>query len=251
MQATPNPLRRPKPARDRCVLHGRFYATDENGRLAHDVGKHVCLTAEELWITPELSIPLGQVEAVEIITRRGLPPRRFLAIQFVNPITGAREIVCICKPDPVGIGLYRLGPIQELASRIQELARRQASSRPVNVAVAGGVARQEAQLLDRCEVCGAKPAFYVSYVFLVSAVLLTYRSDAKRRIHCRKHNALHGFGYYLLTALTGWIGIGALTYPFVVFVAGRNLANSIGRAWIVLGVLPSIVLAVALVRWLA
>lgn len=249
MHATANPLHKPKPARDRWLLHGRFYFTDENGRLLHSFGTQVCLTAEDLWVAPELSIPVGRIESLEIVARRGVPPRRFLRIAYVNPITMAREEVFLCKPDPIGIGLYRVKPLQELVRRIEALPRQLDGSTTARVE-AGVAASQATALLDRCEVCGAKPAYYVGYLFLVSAVLLYYRSAVRRRLHCRKHNAIHGLGHYCLTVATGWIGIGIVLYPFVVFAAGRNLAPALGKAGVVLGALPTLVLAALAARWL-
>src|SRR5262245_14620908 len=182
MPATINPLRTSKPASDQCILRGRFYFTDDKGSLAHAPGTQVCLTADDLRITSELSIPVDQIETVELVRRRGLPPRCFLRIRFVNPITNAREDVFLCKPDPVGIGLYRVAPIEELRQRIEEQRRR--TSPALGGATAGDPALRPPQAPpDQCEACGARPAFYVSYVFLVSAVLLSYRSAARRRIH--------------------------------------------------------------------
>ena len=171
MQATANPQRRPKPARVQCLLHGRFYFTDQDGRLESSLGAHVCLTAEHLWVTPELSIPIGQIDSIQLVSRRGLPPRRFLQIRFENPITGAPEILSLCKPDPVGIGLYRVRPLQELMRRIEELPARRESP---EVGVAGGLAREEPPELDRCEVCGEKPACFVGYVYLIKTRALEW-----------------------------------------------------------------------------
>ncbi len=238
MQGTANPLRKSKPPKEEWVHHGRFYFTDENGRMESALGAQICLTREELWITSDLSIPLGRIDSMGIVERRGVPPRRFLRIGYVNPITKAREAVFLCKLDSFGIGLYRMGPIEELLQRIEEL-RAKEGSRPSVVAV-GKAEPEAAPAPDRCEACGEKPAVYVGYVYLVSAILVCYRSAAKRRIHCRKHNALHGLGYYLLTVLTGWIGIGIIPYPFVVYAAARNLAPSLGSAWYALGVLPTL-----------
>ena len=250
MHATANPLRKPQPARDECTLRGRFYFTDEQGRLASSMGTNVCLTAEDLWIAPELSVPLGQIEALQLVTKGALPPRRFLRIDYRNPVTQAREAVCLCKPDPIGIGFYRVGPLEDLVSRIEALRGQGHLAASLGAGPAGDAALHAGPSLDRCEVCGAQPAFYVGYLFLVSAVLLSYRSAVKRRIHCRKHNAVHGLGYYLLTVLTGWIGIGIFAYPFAVYAAARNLAPALGRSAGVLGLLPPLGLAALVVRWL-
>jgi hypothetical protein len=250
METTANPLRRSKPSKDQSILHGRFYFTDEKGRLASGVGTHVYLTAESLWITPELSIAVERIESSRVVEKRGLPPRRFLEIRYVNPITCGREVVYLCKLDGIGIGLQRAKPVQELAREIETLRSHRTPSFAVDAEVVGGGVPEAHPALDRCETCGAKPAYYVSYLFLVSALLLSYRSESKRRVHCRKHNAIHGLAYYLLTALTGWIGIGIFAYPFVVFAAGRNLTPSFGKTSYVLGVLPPIALVVAIASWL-
>ena len=94
-----------------------------------------------------------------------------------------------------------------------------------------------------------QPTTLLKLAALVSAVLLSYRSAARRRIHCRWHNAIHGLAYYALTVLTGWIGIGVFSYPLVVYAAARNLSPWIGRASIVLGILPPCVAALLIVRW--
>ncbi|MGH7151670.1 MAG: hypothetical protein ACREIU_13285 [Planctomycetota bacterium] len=248
MRAPANPLRKPRPSKDRWVHHGRFYFTDENGTLESGIGTQVCLTGEDLWVTAELSIPLGTIDSVRIVRRRGLPPRRFLQIVYVNPITMAREAVYLCRPDPFGIGLYRSQPIEELMGRVEELRPR--GGPRTSVAVQGRAGTEPPPALDRCEACGTQPAAYVGYRFSVSAVLVWYRSATKRRIHCRKHNALHGLAYYFLTVLTGWIGIGIIAYPFDVFAAGRNLAPSLGKVSYALAVLPPFVVAGLLARWL-
>ncbi|HZN38471.1 MAG TPA: hypothetical protein VFD82_06685 [Planctomycetota bacterium] len=246
MHATANPLHRPRPARAQCVLHGRFYFTDDQGKLESGVGTHVRLTPEYLWITSDLSLPIETIDAMQIVDGSGLPPRHFVRIRYVNPVTGDPETVCLSKLDAFGIGLHRVAPLRELVRAVEALQARSGSS----TGVAEKVAPQDKQPLDRCEECGAEPAFYIGYVFLVSAVLLSWRSAARRRVHCRKHNAVHGTGYYLLTTLTGWIGIGVIAYPFVVFAAARNLAPSLGRATYVLGVLPTLGLAALVASWL-
>lgn len=251
MQATTNPLRRPKPSKDQCVLHGRYYFTDEKGKLASALGTQIYLTSEYLWVTPELAIPMCTIDSVQVVDRRGLPPRHFIQVVYVNPITGNRESVSLCKLDSFGIGLHRIRPLRELSVRIEELRSGLGASSSAVAALAGDGLHCESPPLDRCEACGAKPAYYVGYLYLVSAILLCYRSEAKRRIHCRKHNVVHGVAYYLLTVLTGWIGIGIFAFPFVVYVAGRNLAPSLGKASYVLGVLPSLGLVALLVNWLA
>ncbi len=243
MQVLANPLRKPKPSRDQCILHGRFYFTDEKGKLASDLGTHIYLTAEYLWVTPELSIPVVMINSVQVVERRGLPPRRFIQIGYINPITAGQETVFLCKLDLLGIGLHRTRPLQNLLRRIEDL-------RPHGGSMTSAAVLLETPPLDCCEACGAKPAYYVGYLFLVSAILICYRSEAKRRVHCRKHNAIHGLGYYLLTALTGWIGIGIFAYPFVVFAAGRNLAPSFRKTSYALGVLPSIGVAALIAHWL-
>ncbi len=134
--------------------------------------------------------------------------------------------------------------------RIDELRPQRRPSTSAGTAVEGEPALRETPALRGCEVCGAKPAYYVGYLYLVSAILLCYRSEARRRIHCRKHNAIHGLAYYSLTALTGWIGLGVFAYPFVVFAAGRNLTPALGKASYVLGLLPSVGLAALIVGWL-
>jgi hypothetical protein len=247
MQTDANPLHRPKPAREETLLHGRFYFTDEQGRLEHTFGTHVFLTSEHLRVTPELSIPLARIASLELVEKRGLVRRRFLRIVFVNPITGGPECVTFCKPDPIGIGLYRAAPLRELHDRIQELRARAAQVPPALPAKQGA---QQPSTLDRCEVCGARPAYYVPYLYQISAVLVSYRSAAKRRIHCRKHNVLPGLGCYALTALTGWIGIGVFAYPFVVFTTARNLSPSLGRASYALGFLPTIAVAALVASWI-
>jgi hypothetical protein len=243
MPATANPLHRPKAPKAECILTGRFYFTNANGGLASGVGTQVRLTPESLSITSDLAIPIGSIDAIEIVHRRGLPPRHFVRIVFVNPVTGGKELVCLSKLDAFGIGLRRIAPLQELVRAVEAQRAGAASAQTA-------AAQQDLPPPGHCEVCGAKPAYYVGYVFLAGALLLTWRSAEKRRVHCRKHNALHGAGYYLLTALTGWIGIGVLAYPFLVFAAARNLAPALGRATYVLGVLPTLGLAALLASWL-
>jgi hypothetical protein len=254
MQAAINPLRKPKPSRVERLFEGRFYFTDEKGRLAGDLGTTVYLTAEFLWLSAELAVPLGAIDSMQVVEKRGLPPRRFLQISYLNPITNEREVVFLCKFDVLGVGFYRRRPLEDLIRRIEETRARLGPS----AATAGSSTETlqslhspaaPSQELDCCEVCGGKPAYYIGYFFSISAIVLSYRSDAKRRIHCRKHNALHGIFYYLVTAVTGWIGIGIFTYPFVVFGAGRNLAPSLGKTAYVLSVLPTLVLAALIVSW--
>jgi hypothetical protein len=226
-----NPLRRSKPAREQRRWSGRVYFTDENGKLLDGKGQRLYLAADHLWISSELSVPLSAVTSLEIRRSRGLIKRRFLDVRYLNPISGAPEFVAVCSLD--FLGFSRLGPIEELKARIEaQMATLEATASPT-----------DPMALDQCEVCGAKPAYYVGYMFLVSAIFFSYQSAVTRRIHCRKHNALHGFGRYLLTALVGWIGVGVFAYPFVVFGAARSLEPTVGKAWYALAALPMVCVA--------
>jgi hypothetical protein len=223
------------------VLQGRWRPTDARGGSLGSFATYLCLTAECLWVSPELSIPLRAIERVELTTPRGLLPRRVLRIEYRNPITGGGEAIFLCKLDELGLGFYRRRPLEELAARIEELRSAATSSDPESPA--------PPPVPYCCEVCGAKPAFYVGYFFLIGAFLVWYQSPMSRRLHCARHNAAHGAWRYLVTALTGWWGFSVFGYPRATYVAGRNLEPAFGRAAHALALGPSIVLTIVLARW--
>jgi hypothetical protein len=239
-----NPLHRPKPRREERLLSFGYYFANENGRIAGSFGGRLHVAPDRLWLFEELSIPLAAIESVSVLERkRLLLTRRFLRIDYRNPVTGRLETVSICTFDRLGLGFYRREPLEKLARLVEE---RRAAAAPLPAP-----APQEPPRPSGCEVCGGKPASYVGYVFLVGGIVFWYRSAVRRRLHCARHNAFHGAGYYALSALTGWLGISILAYPFITFAAARALSPSLGRAWYLLAVLPTAVVGALLLRWFA
>lgn len=241
-----NPLHRPRPPRRERLFSLGYYFANEQGRIAGALGGRLHLAADHLWLTEDLAIPLAAIETVAVLEKkRLLLPRSWLRLDYLNPISRRRETVSICTFDKLGLGFYRREPLEKLARLVEE---RRAAAPPLPAPDAPGAAPRHPGEA-RCEVCGARPAHYVGYVFLVGALVFWYRSAVRRRVHCARHVAWHGTAYYLVTALTGWLGLSALAYPFVTFAAGRALAPAIGRAWWGLALTPSIVLAAAVLRW--
>jgi hypothetical protein len=246
-----NPLHRPEPRADESPYDGKFYFADGRARLVHgSFPTRVHVTPDMVWITGELAIPAGAIDDVQVIEAGVLPRRRAVAISFRNPITGQGELVCLCRPDV--IGLYRTQPLHELMGWIEQARAPAPVTTPVPTAAAMAFpASADVATAGGCEACGAMPASYVSYSFLVSLILISYRSAPRRRVHCNRHNLMYGLPCYLLTVLTGWCGIGVFGYPFMVFGTARSLAPSLGRLTYVLGVLPTLTLAALVVWWLA
>ncbi len=248
-----NPLRQSEPSTGHSLYDGKFYFADAKARLANgSLGTRVHVTPEFLWVTDELAIPLSSIVDVQLLEKGWVPKRRALAVSFQNPITGEGEVVFLCKPDAVGIGLYRVQPLHELMRWIEQ-AR---ASAPAVVPVvqpsdASAVVTDDFARADKCEVCGARPATYITYAYLISIILISYRSQPKRRIHCQKHNLLYGLPHYLLTVLTGWCGIGVFGYPFMVFGTARSLTPAIGNVTYVLGLLPTLALTGVIAWWIA
>jgi hypothetical protein len=240
----PNPLRQPKPSRDECLYKGRFYFGSDSARLGSDLGFSLALGRDYLWLSDELSIPLWAIQSTEIFEKGWFPKRRALKIVYENPITGLPEAIVLLKLD--FLGFYVMKPLQQLMQQL-ESARATATrptAQPISVEMPSLPARP-----DVCEVCGGKPAYYVGYFYLISALMIAFRGPMKRRVHCRKHNLIYGLGHYLVTATTGWFGIGIFAYPFVVFSSARSLEPSFGRATYLLAILPILVVAGLIVRW--
>lgn len=257
----PNPLRQPKPAKEQCIYNGKFYFADANARLAEGaLGSKIYVTTEFLWVTDELAIPVGSIQDAQIIEKGWLPKRRALAITYENPVSSEDEALFLCKPDAFAIGLYRVAPLQELLGWIEQARQNAPAGDPVvhsaseTPKVSGNdftfTIRGDAQPADECEVCGGKPAYYVTYSYLVSVLLLSYRSKARRRVHCAKHNLIYGVPHYLVTALVGWCGIGIFAYPFMAFGTARSMTPSLGKATYVLGLLPTLALGGLIAWWL-
>lgn len=244
----PNPLRRPKPSRDESLYRSRFYFGSEGARIEGAFGFSIVLGRDYLWLGDELSVPLWAIRHAEIFEAGWYPKRRALKITYENPITSLPEAIILMKPDFFGLNAVK--PLKELLQKLD--AARASASRPVSISSANSaVPLVGLEPVDACEICGEKPAYYVGYTYLISALVVSYRGAVKRRIHCRKHNLVHGLGHYLVTAATGWFGIGIFAYPYVVFGASRSLEPSIGRrATYVLAAAPILVVAVLILRWL-
>jgi hypothetical protein len=261
-----NPLRRPKPTSG-VLESGRFYATTPTGKLARDIGFRIYLTDKFLWLSPDLSIPLDCVTSAEVKTEGVLPPRHFLDIKYINPITRGPEQFGLCKFDGIGVGLYRRKPIERIAQIMS--AHSVFGDGPIRYrSVVGSISSDTgpSSVVDAseniddadvglvatlpCEVCGERPSYYAAYFYLVSLLVISFRSGVVRRIHCKRHHAIHTTGNYLLTALTGWIGVGIFGYPLAVFQLAKNFVPSLGKpASLVLGVLPTLLIAGVIIKW--
>ena len=208
-------------------------------------GINLRLTGTHLWVSDELAVPLETIQSAQILKKGWLPKRTALQIVYINPITDALESLAIAKLDFLGLGIYQVEPLEKLREVITTLAASQKSSgemsAPVEV-VPGNVSRG-------CENCGAEPAFYVGYLFLASAFLFFYRSGSSRRLHCRRCIVKHGTLGYLVTALSGWCGIGIFAYPFSLFQTARNFQPLIGNGFYALVIVPLLCVA-SFIAWL-
>ena len=240
-----NPLRQPEPPAAQCVYQGRFQAADLKGKyIGGSPSYDVRVTREQIWLSDELSIPLASFRSADLVTSGVLLPTRGLVLRFENPITRQNETIGLCRMDPIGIGIHSQKPLEELRDALRKLPRATAPAPAVSPARAAAPPDKL-----KCEDCGSEPAFYVGYAFLVSALVVWYRSAVTRRLHCRRHVALHGIPPYLITVLTGWFGISILAYPFYVWIAARNLRPAVGGLSYALGIAPTPA-AIGLVWWL-
>ncbi|MBS2032149.1 MAG: hypothetical protein JST54_29895 [Deltaproteobacteria bacterium] len=243
---TNNPLRRPKPSRKESLYRATLYFADANGKIAGQLGHAIALGREYLWLTDEIAIPLSAIRTAGIVEHGGFPKRRSYQLTFENPISRRSEQINLVNPTLIGFyPSTRLLPLLENVER----ARASLASSP---GASPGQATERAPVSapTGCEVCNATPAWYVGYTYLVSFLVVSYRGAAKRRVHCKKHNLIYGLGHYLLTALTGWFGIGIFGYPFVVWAAARSLTPSLGRATYALAGAPIVVVGGLIVHWL-
>ncbi len=242
----PNLLRQPKPTRDAVLYTGRFYPGSEDASLDGSFGFSIVLGREYLWLSGELSVPLWAIRSAEIFEVGWFPKRRGLRIVYENPLSGQPESIVLLKLN--ALGFHRIEPLQELRQELE--AARAAASRSAATDVSGPVvSAAHLEPVDACEVCGEKPAEYVSYTYLISLLVFSFRGADKRRMHCRKHNLMYGLGHYLVTVVTGWFGIGILSYPGVVFRTARSLELSVGRpATYALAVAPLVAVAALLLR---
>jgi hypothetical protein len=245
-----NPLHQPKPGPDDTLWRGRFAVADGNARYVGGFSRYnVHLTAEKIWLSRELSIPVPSILAQRMIHKGWLIPRHALQIVFTNPVTGGLETVYLCKVNP--LGLYARRPLEVLQQQIEDV--RGLDAAPGTGASAESAEPAAATYAGRppaCEVCGREPAFYTAYFFSVGAVIFSYRSAVSRHVHCRRHLLVNGLAAYTATALLGWLGIVAVfTYPFYVFRLALNLRPAVGAAAYVLAVLPTAAL-VGVVTWL-
>jgi hypothetical protein len=242
-----NPLRQTRPPKNEALYQGKFFPALPNGKYQSEaafVRYKVILTQRVLWISDELCIPIQKIKSVEIIDKF---LNKALGVTYENPITGGGlEQVFICKLDPIGIGLYRKAPLVELAAKIEAAKEAAPAEDPEENKreITDGFLSPEKDYseadeeLRPCEVCGAKPAYYIGHVFLLGAFVIWLRSGEQRRVHCKKHALLQGGWRYLVTAGTGWLGISIIGYPFLVIRTALNLKPAVGGWSYLLAVLP-------------
>jgi len=246
MTVLQNPLRRPRPSREATLFSGTYHAADADGVYVHGAARYkLRLTADELWLSKELSIPLRLLRSVEACEEGRVRRRRFLRITFLNPINGEMEGLTVCRLDDFMLGIYRRKPLVRLklavdaaVGRLPAEEAQGAVDSQLSVPVESGGSGVGAPARLACEVCGSAPAYYVGYRTLMAAVAVWWVSEEKRRTHCRKHNLLVGSWAYLKTAVTGWLGISILVYPVMVYRAALAMRPSVGRFAYALGVAP-------------
>jgi hypothetical protein len=234
-----NPLHIPRPKDGDIIFAGRFRLVYEPSLELVNFGVvNLRLTRRHLWLSDELAVPLTSIFNLQIIERGIIYKRSALRIVYNNPIINAPETVAICKLDPLGLGFYRRKTVENLSEVIRALMANPEAATSIESESFQQASTATEVKPDGCEVCGAKPAFYVGHYFLISGIVVSYRSPVRRRMHCKRCLLKHGLPNYLVTALTGWCGIGIFKFPFALYHTSLNLKPVIGNGFYILFALP-------------
>ena len=239
---TSNPLHLERPRGSDVLYEGRFRYVEQPSLGLVDFGSvNLCLTRSYLWLSDELAIPIGAITQMEVAERGFLPKRIALRVVYRNPVTHEHESVAFAKIGFLGLSFKR-EPLQQMKALLEEL-QKQCTDEPH-----AGVAAEPENVERGCEACGARPAYYPTYFFTITALAVAYRSKERRRVHCRRCVLRHGLPCYLVTMLLGWPGIGILAYPIVLYRAAQTLEPAIGRYYLALAGVPLLIAAGFILR---
>lgn len=218
-----NPYRMPKPVAG-VLLRGVFWYADDRGRIDDSGGvARVQMTADYLWVSDNLSVPLASIRNVENLNGRAI------AIAFHNALSNSHELVCLAARDWIGLRNKALN--NALATGIEQ-ARRHARS----------PAAFEESLRDRtgdldigCEICGHKPGRDVELGWFLCLGLLPvaglYYWRPVRRFLCVGHASRMCLANNLRTGLVGFLGFpGILVAPYRLWRNVKQLNAAFGSS---------------------
>ncbi len=190
-----NPYRIPRP-RYGVVLEGKYHPP-----TAFADPYRLVLTHEDLWLSENLSIPLGAIQNVEVIGDR------VVRVSYFNALNSANEVADITSQNVLG-GTDKEA-VWNLANTLTvERSKAQSVEDFLAELAQGGGGR-----VARCEACGDSPGALVDLGYVV-CLGLTYRSAPMRRYLCRKHAIRRCLACNLYTGICGWWGIpGIVTAP--------------------------------------
>ncbi len=133
-----------KPRSDECLYVRRFKAADKNGRYVARPRYHAHLTADRLWLTKKLCIPLSAIRSLEMIRKRGLPNQNALSLVFLDPGSKQLDVVYLC--DMNLLGFYPVDQLQELSRKIEDLLAESGASSQLDETAASRLPQQEGLL---------------------------------------------------------------------------------------------------------
>lgn len=208
------------PPKSDCIFIGRLAHANEQAVYTGSFNRYrVRLTADMLWCSEELYIPLANIESTQIIRKGWLIRRHALEIVYRDPVSRFRSALYLCHISP--LGTYQKKRLEKLEQLITQ-------QRQQIIAVPGRDPSHEIIMPHVCEVCGSRDAYLVHYVYMIGAVAFWYRAQ-RQRVHCPKHMLVEGLCAYAITALTGWLGLSVIVWPITLIQNARTLRPAMGR----------------------
>ena len=228
-----NPFRSDPPPRGSSTFSGRFWLTDELGREAQ-TSCSVHITKDRLFVHRELSIPTNFLNAARVRSFGTLRRKHIVEIYYSNPINNELERLSLCALANPLLGTHDREGARSLLEAINRV--RGLPPQPTNSTI-------DNREPLHCEVCGAQPAYYISYTYLLGFVLGFYLDGTIRRVHCPEHNRAFGLPRYLATAVVGWIGVSIFAWPRTLVASALALRPTFGRLTTLLVLIPLLIVA--------
>ena len=246
-----NPYRIPKP-RKGVLWKSRFLPATEEGKC-YEFGRvgdayHVVLTAEYLWLSPELAIPLQTIEGVELRNNDAA-----VGIRYHNTLSKQDECVFICMRSFLS---YRRAAVRQFYETLEH-AMNACPSMPSVAPSEAQSAQDEYGLQAGCETCGSLDAALLEYgrFYCVGVwpILGAYEWEPRRRYLCQKHAVRTCLACNVVTGLVGYLGFPGIfvapvrvwknvsqlrkAYPDAVLTASTSLVIGIVAPLIAVGLL--------------
>lgn len=198
-----NPYRIPKP-KQRVLWKGKFYLATAKGKFSGTgLDKwYAVLTADYLWLSSEIAIPLQTVRYIELLNKEGA-----ISIVYYNTLSGQEEVVLLCMLN--FLGFHDRKKVRQFNATIQEaIGALPSDSRPGTDLIQ--VLPDELDIQAGCEKCGSQEAALVElgifYCFGIYPIAGAYWWKPSRRYLCRDHALRKCTMYNLATSLCGYLG---------------------------------------------